>query len=125
MQIRQCLVLSLLSLLASCTGTGPGKTASSITKPELGTFGIDTQQMDTGVKPGNDFFRYVNGTWLDNTEIPADKSRYGSFNILQEKTERDVHALLEDLGSEKQSDPTLEKVADLYAAWMDEATIEA
>lgn len=89
-----------------------------------GTFGINTAQMDLSIRPGEDFYRYVNGKWLATTTIPSDKSLYGSFDILQDKSEADLHALLEDLALTSQVDPTLKKVADLYAAWMDKATIE-
>ena len=42
--------------------------------------GINLDLMDKSVKPGDDFFRYVNGTWFDKTEIPADRTRWGSFD---------------------------------------------
>ena len=48
-------------------------------KPEYGTYGFDTAGMDTKVKPGDSFYRYANGTWLDKTPIPADKSNSGMF----------------------------------------------
>jgi predicted metalloendopeptidase len=44
--------------------------------------------MDKTVKPANDFFRYVNGTWLDNTEIPSDRTRWGSFDELRKDRRR-------------------------------------
>jgi endothelin-converting enzyme/putative endopeptidase len=124
MLTRHALALPLILLLVACNAAGPARNPAAPEGPALGSFGIDTRQMDRTVRPGDDFYRYVNGQWLDSTEIPADKSRYGSFILLQDKTEKDVHALLGALGSEEQTDPTLKKVADLYAAWMDEATIE-
>jgi predicted metalloendopeptidase len=51
--------------------------------------------MDKTVKPANDFFRYVNGTWLDNTEIP-DRTRWGSFDELRQKTDADALAILKE-----------------------------
>jgi endothelin-converting enzyme/putative endopeptidase len=80
--------------------------------------------MDTTVNPGNDFYLYVNGGWLATAIIPEDKSSYGSLVILQDKAEADVGTLLKELVETRPSDPTLIKVADLYAAWMDEATVE-
>jgi predicted metalloendopeptidase len=50
--------------------------------------------MDKNVKPSNDFFRYVNGTWLDNTAIPADRTRWGSFDELRQRTDADALAIL-------------------------------
>jgi putative endopeptidase len=90
----------------------------------LGDFGIDTAQMDPSIKPGDDFYKYVNGKWLASTKMPADKAAYGSFDELHDKTEADVHGLLEDLVKTPPTDPTLRKVVDLYDAWMDTATIE-
>ena len=56
--------------------------------------GINTDLMDKTVKPNNDFFNYVNGTWLKNTPIPADKTRWGSFDELRQKTDKDALAIL-------------------------------
>ncbi len=58
--------------------------------------GINLQFMDTTVRPQDDFFRYVNGKWLDQTEIPADKTSWGSFNELRENTDADVLAILNE-----------------------------
>ena len=82
--------------------------------------------MDTAVKPGDDFFRYVNGKWLATTVIPADKARFGMFDALRDKSEADVRALVDELGRTPAPAGTIrQKVADLYASWMDEARIEA
>ena len=56
--------------------------------------GINTDLMDKSVKANDDFFKYVNGTWLKNTEIPADKTRWGSFDELRQKTDKDALAIL-------------------------------
>lgn len=58
--------------------------------------GIDLAKMDTNVKPGEDFFKYVNGSWLKNTEIPADRTSWGSFNELRKKTDADALAILKE-----------------------------
>ncbi|UFH36333.1 M13 family metallopeptidase [Flavobacterium acetivorans] len=58
--------------------------------------GINVQYMDKKVKPSNDFFRYVNGTWLDNTEIPSDRTRWGSFDELRQRTDNDALAILKE-----------------------------
>ena len=55
-------------------------------KPAYGTFGFDEAGIDASVRPGDDFYSYANGTWDKNTQIPADKSTYGAFNILDEFT---------------------------------------
>ncbi|WP_299833659.1 M13 family metallopeptidase [uncultured Tenacibaculum sp.] len=58
--------------------------------------GIILENMDTSVKPSEDFFRYVNGNWVDKTEIPADRSSWGGFGELRKKTDADVLAILND-----------------------------
>lgn len=82
--------------------------------------GIELNNLDNKVRPQDDFYRYVNGTWLDNTEIPADKSTYGSFTALRDKSRRDVKAIIEETSklenTEKGSDA--QKVGDLYRSFM-------
>src|SRR5271155_633742 len=88
--------------------------------------GPDLIGMDPATLPGNDFFAYANGGWLKATEIPADRASYGTGQILADLTERHLNELLEQItahgapgGSEAQ------QLADYYASFMDEATIEA
>jgi putative endopeptidase len=95
-------------------------------KPKYGTYGFDTAGMDTSVKPGDDFFAYANGTWVKNTEIPADRSSINTFVVLTEEAGRRTRAIIEDaakadapLGSDAR------KIGDYYASFMDEAAIEA
>ncbi|MGV6844629.1 MAG: M13 family metallopeptidase [Lutibacter sp.] len=66
--------------------------------------GINTAFMDTKVKPNEDFFRYVNGSWLDKTKIPADRSRWGSFNELRKNTDEDVQQILDNAIAELKND---------------------
>ena len=68
--------------------------AQAPSKPVLGTYGIATENMDLSVKPGDNFFKYVNGTWLTNTDIPADKDNYGGFSILADLSQERVKACL-------------------------------
>lgn len=56
--------------------------------------GIHLEYMDTAVHPGDDFFRYVNGKWFDATEIPGDRTRWGSFDELRQNTDKDALAIL-------------------------------
>ena len=95
-------------------------------RDEWGEFGIDMTAMDTSIEPGDDFYRYGNGAWMDEFEIPADRSRYGAFTLLAEKSEQRVRFIIEDLAAEKQSTETVEgKVAAFFNAYMDEDAIEA
>jgi predicted metalloendopeptidase len=78
--------------------------------------GIDASAMDKSVRPQDDLFRHVNGTWLETTEFPAEYASAGIGIMLFEKAQADVQAiLLEDKG----------KLADMYASFMDEALVEA
>jgi len=61
--------------------------------------GIDLQYIDHSVRPQDHFFRHVNGVWLDNTEIPADKGRYGSFDKLNDDSLESLRGLIEQLHS--------------------------
>ncbi|MDX1476911.1 MAG: M13 family metallopeptidase [Saprospiraceae bacterium] len=82
--------------------------------------GLLLQHMDTTVRPGDDFHMYVNGTWIRNTEIPADKSSYGIGMMVHEKSQEDVKRIIEESASaENQPDTDEQKVGDLYASYMD------
>lgn len=78
--------------------------------------GIDKQHFKLSIKPGDDFYKYVNGTWLDEFEIPADKSNYGSFTGLADDAEKALREIVEATASKKRkikgSDD--QKVGDFY-----------
>jgi endothelin-converting enzyme/putative endopeptidase len=113
-------------LLCACSNEQAAAPAAETPKAAVGTFGIDTAAMDTTVKPGDDFYRYVNGTWLATFPIPADQARYGIFTALRDKSEVDVRTLLDELAATPPAPGSVQqKVADLYNSWMDEAAIEA
>ena len=104
-----------LLLVSACTDNTP--------QPQSG---IELQYMDTSVAPGDDFFRYVNGKWLKTTDIPADKSNYGTFGILSDEAQDNVRKIIEASatgdfveGSDEQ------KVGDLYKSYMDFDTRDA
>ena len=95
-------------------------------KPQIGTWGFDLSAMDRSVKPGDDFFRNTGGTWMKNAQIPADRSRWGSFNMLGAKSEEDVKRLVEEVSARPQRPGSPEqKVADYYASYMDTKTIDS
>jgi predicted metalloendopeptidase len=88
--------------------------------------GIDASGMDTSVRPQDDFFRYVNGKWVDNTPIPADQSTYGTFAILRDRAQEAVRGIIEAEGRTQAAPGTIsQKVGDLYKSYMDEARIES
>jgi putative endopeptidase len=85
--------------------------------------GIAVHDLDAKVRPQDDLFRHVNGAWIDRTEIPSDKARYGSFMVLAEEAEEAVRDIIIESQSAK---PGTEqrKVGDLYASFLDEARAE-
>jgi putative endopeptidase len=98
----------------------------SLETPHYGTWGFDVSGMDPKVKPGDDFFRYANGAYLDRTVIPSDRTRFGNFDVLSVLSEARVRAILE--GAAARSDPESTpagKVGRFYKAFMDDAKVEA
>jgi predicted metalloendopeptidase len=85
------------------------------------TPGIDTSLMDKSVSPKDDFFKFVNGTWLKNTEIPADKTRWGSFDELRQRTDKDALAILNEAANNPsyKSNTDQGKAINLYKTIMD------
>src|SRR6187399_1708727 len=84
------------------------------------TSGIDQGELDSAIRPQDDLFRHVNGKWIDRTEIPSDKARYGSFYILFEEAESAVRDIIVEA---QQAEPGTEerKFGDLFASFLDEA----
>jgi putative endopeptidase len=104
--------------------TGGGEPAAPSTgKPEIGAWGFDTKGMNTKVAPGASFYEYANGTWLATTKIPDDKSNYGMFTALGDRSDDRTKGII--LGAKASDGPEAKKVADYYASFMDEAAIEA
>jgi len=112
---------------AAPAGAPASQPASDAAAPAgWGNFGIQTQWMDRSTKPGDDFNVFVNGKWIAETAIPADRSRYGSFLELDEMSEARVHAILEKLTAARLVPGTpAARIADAYNAFMDTDAIEA
>ena len=109
--IAYTLISGILVMVMACKG-------EQKEEKEL-TSGLYPENMDTLVKPGDDFQAYVNGTWIKNTEIPADKSSYSIGTIVREESEENVKTIIEESASgdfEVGSDE--QKVGDLYASYM-------
>ena len=106
-----------LVVLSAC-GQEPATEVAVEEVPALRS-GIDTSYLDDSIKPGDDFFRYVNAKWMDETEIPADKSNYGTFNILGDAAQEDVKAIIEMSATGDFAKGTDEqKVGDLYKSYL-------
>ena len=128
------IVLAIATTLAACNSTddanstkqsteSPKITATettSVSRAELGSFGIELDARDMSVQPGDDFFRHAGGTWLKEFEIPADRTNFGAFTILRQRTEERVKEIFDELQSSEPAPGTLErKIADYFASYMD------
>ena len=92
-------------------------------KPELGTFGIDMDAKNIEVKAGDDFFMHTNGTWYDNYVMPADKTRYGAFTKLAERSEDRVKAIIEEVAAKTDLNAEEQLVSAYYNSYMDVDTL--
>ena len=90
--------------------------AAPAPKPQIGDYGFDTTGMDTASCPGDNFYQYANGTWAKNTPIPADKSNYGMFTMLDDLSRDRTATLIEDAAKDPNS-----RIGAVYASFMDEA----
>src|SRR4051812_3617222 len=110
----------ILLLASTLAATVPAIAAA----PRYGTWGLELQDMDTAVKPGDGFFEYAEGTWLKNHPIPADKTAAGYNYDLPDEIELQVKKMVENAAA-KPTSPEARKIGDAYAAWMDETGIDA
>jgi putative endopeptidase len=127
---RRALLIGACTLALAAFALAPQLTQHSATaataKPGIGAWGVDLAAMDKAVKPGDDFFRHTGGTWMKTTQIPPDRSRWGSFNMLAAKSEDDVRIALEDAAKKKPKGGTAErKAVDYYTSYIDTKAIEA
>ena len=111
------------NMLFAATLAFAAVTAVAQTAPA--THGIDLTAMDKSVTPGDDFFHYADGAWVARTEIPADRASVGIFNMLADRSNKQVASIVEDAAKSKAAPGTDgRKMADLYASYMDEGAIE-
>ena len=83
MRLKRIATACMFALAMSALGT-----SAQQAKPQYGAWGYDIAGADRAIKPGDDFFRYANGGWMDATPIPPDRSSYGGFSILDELKKR-------------------------------------
>lgn len=139
--MKKLLISSVcLAVLAACnSGTEEQKanqetakqevteqTSTTSTKAEQELVsGINKEHFDHSVRPQDDLFLHVNGKWLKEFEIPADKSNYGAFTMLAEQAREDVQAIIEEAANSKaEKGSDAHKVGDLYQSYMDEELLE-
>jgi putative endopeptidase len=122
-------IMATAAGMSACErGPSPDSQASlpSITTARaarVGPWGFDLSGMDKSVRPGDDFYEYANGQWLETQQIPPDLSRWGVFSKLVQQTEEQVHTLLEEQGAAA-AGSIQQKVHDFYRSYLDTDAIE-
>jgi putative endopeptidase len=131
MLVRIAVVTSIAMLTACAASTSPQAPAAATPAvappPPPPKSGLDLAGFDRNVRPQDDLYRFVGGTWLANTEIPADRSNYGSFIILDDKAQEEVRQLIV-AASEQSSRPPgsdAQKAGDFYLSYMDVQRVES
>ena len=110
-------------LVTADADSGPAAPAPTM---HFGTWGVDTSQVDPSLDPGDDFNAYVNSRWVNANEIPADRTRYGAFDMLREKSSHDVQQLVNDLVAANPAPGTTERrIVDAYQSYLDTSAIDA
>jgi endothelin-converting enzyme/putative endopeptidase len=118
MKLRHILLVAGMSLATF----SPGLAAD---RPKFGDWGYDATAMDSSVKPGDDFFAYVNGSWDKRTEIAADRTFAGIDSVLNDQIDKDVRAIVEDMAKDPSANGQIgQQIGDLYASWMDQDRVE-
>jgi predicted metalloendopeptidase len=89
--------------------------------------GLDLAGFDRSVRPQDDLYRFAGGAWLAKTEIPADRSNYGTFSMLEDRARESLREIAEEAAADRSAAPGSDrrKLGDLYASWMDTAAIES
>jgi len=106
--------------------TPPSASVRDLTKaPRMGAWGFDLDGRDTATSPGKSFFEYANGTYMQKLTIPADRSTFGAFNVLDELSKDRLRAVVERAAGEATATGDAAKVGALYRSFMDEAKVEA
>ena len=129
LKIRVAILASVALCLPAAVAAKPAKpvaTKPAKGKPQLGTWGVDLTGRDLTVKPGDDFWKYANGTWSKRTEIAPDRTGVGAFTTLADLSEIQVRAIVEDVAKTGGAKGTpAQQIGDMYASWMDADAIEA
>jgi len=115
-------VCSSLLLLSGCSNSDSSteQPTTQLMKKSALVSGIDKANMDEAIRPQDNFYRYINGGWMNRNEIPGDKTAIGSFYDLRDKADEDVKAIIEQLAATKglTAGSDEQKVADLFRSFM-------
>jgi predicted metalloendopeptidase len=120
-------LIGVAALCAAACSQAPSRGAARpppAPQAQIGAWGLDLSSRDASVQPGDDFYRYALGHWLDSNQIPADRKRWGSFDELDERSHQQVHAIVEALPPDAPAGSLAQRVGDYYRSFLDVATIE-
>ncbi|HEY0016864.1 MAG TPA: M13 family metallopeptidase [Longimicrobium sp.] len=117
--------LFAVSALGACApGTSSSMDGAAAPSPSL-ALGVDTAGFDRGVRPQDDFFAFVNGGWIRNAQIPADRTSIGTFLVLRDNAQAALRAIIDSVSAAPNAAGTEgQKVGDLYRSFMDTARID-
>jgi len=115
---KYSIILGLLAIFSACNNQEKN---TDMKEEKQEVHGIDLSMMDTSVRPQDDFYNYVNGQWMKNTEIPADRSRWGSFNELRKNTDKNTLKILKEAqkNDSYKAGTDQRKALDYFASIMD------
>lgn len=121
MVMKRAVLIALCLTAAACM-----KPAEPAAPPKTVESGLEPASFDKSVRPQDDLFRHVNGAWLNSTQIPADKATYGAFDILFDKAQADLRAIVEEAAKSANKAPGSEaqKIGDFYDSFMNEKRAE-
>ncbi|MFT5484088.1 MAG: putative endopeptidase [Halieaceae bacterium] len=114
----------LTPMLLLLTGCQFGAVDSPADSAPAQLSGIEISELDDSVRPQDDFFRYVNGIWLDRTEIPGDRASYGTFSLLADQSEAQQLEILQELVDNTDTGTVAGKLGTIFRTYMDVDTIE-
>ncbi len=124
--LKQTGYAALMAATTFLAGCGPADEEDKTGAGAMLASGVYLEHMNQEIDPGDDFFEYVNGTWLENTEIPADRASIGTFYYLRDKAEEDVKAIIDEAASGHHEPGSNEqKVGDFFNSYMDLETRNA
>jgi putative endopeptidase len=121
--MRTSRLLGFLTAVTVCLSYA--RAAAPPERAQYGDFGLDLSARDLSVKPGDDFYRYATGHWLQTHTIPADRTRWGTLDQLSEQADERVRDLIQSLPEHAPPGSIEQKVSDYYHAFLDQAAIDA
>ncbi len=125
LRLMACAAGAALLIATSATAqTPPIVEIPSTDQAEIGAFGFDAGGMDTSIAAGADFNRYANGTYLRDTPIPADKTSFGVFDMLYERSQDNLKTLIQESAANPGSSEDAGRIGAFYGSFMDEAAVE-